>query len=117
MQIVNNKNMKYILNFINIAAILIISVSHSLLFVQNKEVKNDYLSLNYLELNIMAIASEESNCLADDPGECVATATCPGGTLSVCCTGNSPDCESGNSAFSDDVWVECNNGGKNYAYC
>lgn len=72
-------------------------------------------SIEQLSLNNISLASEGGTCIADDPGECAVTATCPSGGNSVCCVGY--HCASGTSFFGDDYWVECDYAGKSWVYC
>lgn len=43
-----------------------------------------------------------AGCVADDPGECVAS--CQSG--SICCVGYSPNC----SESMDGIWINCGQG-------
>ena len=70
--------------------------------------------ISLASLENMAYAQTEDdggsggNCTANDPGECVAEASCENynstGSTSICCVGLDPNCSSGNT------WVDCGNG-------
>lgn len=104
------KKLIFILFLITGYVQLILNDSNSEFY--QKEITLESLTL----LNTLYGSEGTGNCVADDPGECTATASCPGGGNSVCCVGNSPDCESGGEG-TDRPWVECDNAGKSYANC
>lgn len=102
-----------------ILSVFLISCLTSINFIVNEshqKTKKGEISFEQLYLSSISIADEGGGtCVADDPGECVAVATCPGGGNSVCCVGI--HCTSGKSVLGNNYYVECDYSGESWVYC
>lgn len=68
--------------------------------IHKRSIDQSVSGISLVELAAQAQGQGESNCTANDPGECSASAT----ACNVCCVGNSPNCE------ASEYWVDCGYG-------